>query len=96
MYDGAAIRNLPLMEVGEHLLQASNGTAKKVANASLTFATVQFDFRHDEIKEIAKSKVRTLYVIRHSALIGGFAIGYEAVDTDGKRSFAALARKKNI
>jgi len=94
MYDGAAIRNLPLMEVGEHLLQASNGTAKKVANASLTFATVQFDFRHDEIKEIAKSMVRTLYVIRHSSLIGGFAIGYEAVDADGNKIVRCFGQKK--
>lgn len=85
MYDGYAIRHLPLMAVGECFLQAANGTAKKVDNASLSLLTVQFDFRSDEIKEIAKSMVKTLYVIRHSSLANGFAIGYEFEDADGNR-----------
>ena len=94
MYDGYAIRHLPVMEVGEHLLQASNGTGKLVSNASLSLLTVQFDFRHDEIKEIAKSMVRTLYVIRHSALANGFAIGYEAEDAEGNRIVKCFGQHK--
>ena len=83
MYDGFAIRHLPLMEVAEHLLQSKNGSAKKVDNASLSLLTIQFDLRQDAVKQIAKSMVQKVYVIRHSSLKNGFAIGYEDRDTNG-------------
>lgn len=95
MYDGYAIRHLPLMEVGTHILQAANGTAKKTENASLSLLTVKYDLRADELKEIAKAMVQKLYVIRHSSLRGGFAVGYEAVDTDGNKIVKAFGQSKH-
>ena len=80
MYEGYAIRHLPIIHIGANLLQASNGTARLTENSSLALLTIQFDFREDDMKEIAKSMVQTAYIIRHGSIKNGFAIGYETKD----------------
>lgn len=95
MYDGYAIRHLPLMEIGSHVLQAANGTAKQTENASLSLLTAKYDFRHDELKEIAKSMVTKLYLIRHSGLRNGFAVAYESTDSDGSTIVKAFGQDKS-